>query len=297
MIFAGTAGPHFDTEYDFSKINPDPYRRRNQMANRLSFFSVCLSSAITYSSGAANYFVYCNPKITSRWKVFAGTFLGLGLSFTLTFTLGCGLASGIRTNQTWRDAGLDAGALIAAAYAPLGSLGKVCAVITALGLVSNMIPPIYCSGIDFQILGRYPAMVPRFVWNTIAIAVVACLALAGKDNLLFIFANFLAIMGYWVVLWTAISLEEEFIFRRRKPGYVWSDWKRQKKLPIGIAAFLAFCIGAVGTMLSSATFYYTGPIARLLGQNGVDMGNYAGFTLVGLVFPPLRWLELRRFGR
>jgi purine-cytosine permease-like protein len=46
-----------------------------------------------------------------------------------------------------------------------------------------------------------------------------------------------------------------------------------------------------------AQVYYIGPIAKMIGQDGGDLGNYVGFSWAGLVFPPLRWWELRRFGR
>jgi len=42
---------------------------------------------------------------------------------------------------------------------------------------------------------------------------------------------------------------------------------------------------------------YTGPIAHLVGEYGADMGNYVGFAWAALVYPPLRWAELKHFGR
>jgi purine-cytosine permease-like protein len=46
-----------------------------------------------------------------------------------------------------------------------------------------------------------------------------------------------------------------------------------------------------------AQVYYVGPLAKTVGDFGADMGNYVGFAWAGLVYPPLRWLELKRFGR
>jgi len=101
-----------------------------------------------------------------------------------------------------------------------------------------------------------------------------------------------------VVLWIAITFEEEFIFRRRmKPHFVWSDWNRQERLPIGLAALAAFCVGWVGSILCMAQFYFIGPLAKLVGDDGGDMGNYVGFAWAALVYPPLRYLELKKFGR
>ena len=177
--------------------------------------------------------------------------------------------------------------MIVAGFDNLGTFGKFCSVIVALGLIANMVAPVYSSGIDFQILGRYSSMVPRFIWNTFGVIVFAVCALAGRDSLSAIFTNFLALMGYWVSLWIAITLEEQLIFRRRmNPSYVWSDWNKPGKLPIGLAALIAFLVGWVGAILCMAQFYYIGPLAKLVGDYGGDMGNYVGFAWAALVYPP-----------
>lgn len=190
LILAGCAGPKFDVH------SPSTVTGATLAGNRLTFFSICLSAAITYAPGAADFLVYCDPKIASRWKVFAATLLGLSLSFTFTFVIGAGLASGLANDPTWEAAGAGSGALIVAGYNGLGGFGKFCSVIAALGLIANMVPPTYVSGINFQILGRYPALVPRFLWNTLAVIIFAVCALAGRNSLAAIFTNFLALMGY-----------------------------------------------------------------------------------------------------
>ncbi len=86
--------------------------------------------------------------------------------------------------------------MVVAGYGGLGGFGKFCAVVAALGLIANMVPPRYSSGIDFQILGRWCEKVPRWVWNTFAVVIFAACALAGRDHLSAIFTNFLALMGY-----------------------------------------------------------------------------------------------------
>ncbi|CZT53180.1 probable TPN1 Pyridoxine transporter [Rhynchosporium secalis] len=292
LILAGTAGPKFDVN------SPSTGEGATLAGNRLSFFSVCLSSAASYAPGAADFLVYCDPKIVTRWKAAAATFLGLSLSLTFTFVLGAGLASGLQNDPTWEEAGAGTGALIVAGFNGLGGFGKFCAAVSALGLIPNMVAPTYITGIDFQILGRYFATVPRYIWNSFAVVVFAVCALVGRNSLSVIFTNFLALMGYWVIIWIAITLEEEFLFRRRRmPSFVWSDWNDPSKLPIGIAALLAFCAGWAGAVLCMAQYYFKGPLAALVGDNGADMGNYVGFGWALLVYPPLRYLELKQFGR
>ena len=271
--------------------------------NRLSFFSLCLSAAITYSGLAGDYFVYW-PTHTSRPLIFLATWIALSLSFAFSLILGIALASGIATYQPYSDAwnnsqgGSGSGALLVAGFQPLGTFGKFCAVVIALGGIANTIPPTYSSGIDFQTLGCHFERVPRVIWNTLGVIIYTVCALAGRNSLAVIFTNFLALMGYWVAIWVAILLEEYLLFRHGKQGYNWAAWDQQDKLPVGIAAVTAFLVGWVGAILCMAQVWYIGPIARLVGgQHGADMGNYVGFAFSALVYPPLRWWELRNFGR
>lgn len=238
----------------------------------------------------------------------------------MAFVVGVGLATGIYTYAEYSAAWSNgAGALIVEAFGPLGTFGKFCSVVIALGLVSNCIPASYSSGIDFQILGRYAERIPRIVWNAFGVLIYTVCALAGRAHLSEIFTNFLALMGYWVAIWMAILLEEQYFFRR-KSGYNWAVWNDQKMLPVGVAALIAFLVAWAGAILCMAQVWYVGPLAGLVGAYGADvshvchfivilisfaspvlicrqMGNYVGFSWAALVYPPLRYIERCRLGR
>jgi purine-cytosine permease-like protein len=295
-ILFGVSAKHYDLQ------TPSAGDPRTVAGDRLSFFSICLSAAITYAGLGADYFVYW-PATTNRPLIFASTLLGLSVSFAYALVLGVGLASGIAQYQPYSDAwtysqgGSGSGALLVAGFEPLHDFGKFCAVIAALGVIANTIPPTYSSGVDFQILGRYATKVPRVIWNTVGVIIYTVCALAGRNHLAVIFTNFLALMGYWVAIWIAIILEEYLIFRRSAKAYNWAAWNDPEKLPLGIAALVAFLVGYSGSIISMAQVWYIGPIARLIGEYGGDAGNYVGFSWAALVYPPLRLLELKRFGR
>lgn len=293
-ILAGVAGPSFDLTSNPSE-GEAPLTIKG---NRLSFFSLCLAAAITYSGGAADLFVYY-PEYAPRRKVFFVTALGLAASFTYAFIVGIGLGSGIARNTAWSDAyTVSQGALIVEGFAPLGAFGSFCGVIVALGLVGNIILPVYASGVDFQTLGTNFEKIPRVVWNSVGVVIFTVCAIAGRANLATIFTNFLALMGYWVSIWIAILLEEHLLFRKwRGLGWNWDAWDDARKLPVGLAALVAFLVGWAGSILCMAQVWYIGPLAALVGEYGGDMGNYVGFAWAGIVFPGLRWLELRKFGR
>lgn len=189
--------------------------------------------------------------------------------------MGIGLASAMSAHPTFSSAyDVSQGSLVVTALdEPLGGFGRFLGVVIALGLINNAIAPTYSSGIDFQILGRYFAMVPRIIWNTVGVIIYFVCALAGRNHLSEIFTNFLALMGYWLAIWIAITLEEQLIFRR-KSGYDWTIWNQKNKLPIGIAALVAFLIGWVGAILCMAQVWYIGPIAAQVGEYGADVSIY-----------------------
>lgn len=72
------------------------------------------------------------------------------------FVIGIGLGSGVASNKAWDDAySTSQGALIVEGFRPLGAFGSFCSVLTALGLISNIVAPTYASGVDWQALGKF----------------------------------------------------------------------------------------------------------------------------------------------
>ncbi|KAL8938038.1 MAG: hypothetical protein Q9216_004110 [Gyalolechia sp. 2 TL-2023] len=304
--------------YDLS--TPSHGDRRTVIGSRISFLSLTLAAAITYGGAAADYFVYY-PVTTPPVALFTISLVSLLCSFTFTYCIGIGLASAIPLIPSYDTAyNTSQGALIVAGFTESTSpsnfntgFGKFLAVIVALGLIANLAPPTYSSGIDFQVLGKNFQRIPRVVWNSVGVVIYTVCALAGRDHLAEFFTNFLALMGYWVIIWMGITIEEQFLFRSRfgfrtgignkasrrgwGQGYDWTKWDSAAQLPLGIAALMAFLVGWAGAILCMAQVWYIGPIAGLVGEYGADMGNFVGLSWAALVYPPLRWLELKKLGR
>ena len=108
------------------------------------------------------------------------------------------------------------------------------------------------------------------IWPTVAVVIYTVCAIAGRAYLLTTFLNFLSLIGYWTIIWITLTIEEEFIFRR-KSGYDWSAWNERKLLTIGIAALSAFLVGWVGAILCMDQTYFARPIAELVGGYGADV--------------------------
>lgn len=290
FVLVGSAGPTFDTSIT-STGNTETIN-----GNRLSFLSLCLSASVAWAPAAADYFVYYPPS-TQKWKTFLMTFTGIGLSLSFANMMGVGLASGTFSNSAWQDAyNVSSGALIMAGYAGLGGFGKFLGAIVSLGLIANNIPGTYSATLGFQIMGRYLARLPRWFLSCVGVLIYTACALGGRNHLFDIFENFLALMGYWVTIYLTISLEEQFIFRRTC-GFDWEIWADRSKLPVGLAALMAFLVGWAGSIISMYQIWYVGPIAKMVGEYGADLGIWVGVSWAIIVFPLLRWLELKKFGR
>jgi len=221
------------------------------------------------------------------------------MSFCLVNVLGVGLASGVATNASWESAfSISSGALIAVGFAPLAGFGKFCAVITALGLIANSVPGTYSAALGCQMMGHYFKIIPRWVWVVFLMIVQLVCALAGRNELMVVLQNFLALMGYWLMIMICIVAEEHVLFRRlRGIGFDWTAWQDKSRLPVGIAAFVSFLLGWMGAILGMYQIWYIGPIAKLVGDVGADVGLWVGCGFSLLAFPPLRVLELKYFRR
>jgi purine-cytosine permease-like protein len=263
-------------------------------ASRLSFFSLCIYAPNSWGAAASDFYVYY-PERTSRLKVFVLTLGGLWLSFSFVYLVAVGLATGVVTNPAWAEANsVSTGALIVAGYDPLSGFGKFCAVVVALGVIANIIPGTYSAALGCQVLGRHGKAVPRWLWSTILIITQLVLASAGREHLSAILSNFLALMGYWLMMMICIVAQEHVLFKRNT-GYDWSRWEDQSYLPVGWAALASFVLGWVGAVLGMSQVWYVGPLAKLASQ--ADIGMWVGCGISLLAFPFLRSLELYTIGR
>jgi len=292
FVLVGAAGPYFDATTQ--SVGEAPVIA----ANRLSFFSLCLYVPNSWGGAAADFWVYY-PEKTSQRKIFGLTLVGIWTAFTLVYMLGIGLATGMASHPAWEEANhVSTGALIVSGFGPLGGFGLFCAVIVALGVISNSIPGTYSAALGCQVLGRYGKAVPRYVWAIVLIIIQLVLALAGREHLMLIISNFVALMGYWMQFMVFIVLMEHLAFRRvgsGGPGFDWTKWEDKTYLPIGYAALTSFLLGWLGAVLGMYQIWYTGPLAVLSGPADVGVWVGSGFTIISYL--PLRWLELKFVGR
>ena len=141
------------------------------------------------------------------------------------------------------------------------------------------------------------------------------LAITGQHKFYAALSNFLGIIGYWAgdfqarfcnhrsadLLMTgttpgafvSVICIEHLYFRKGKFAlYDIRSWNVPSQLPLGAAALGASLSGFALATTSMNQVWYTGPIARKIG----DIGFGVAIAVASLCYIPLRHLEKRRRG-
>jgi purine-cytosine permease-like protein len=76
-------------------------------------------------------------------------------------------------------------------------------------------------------------------------------------------------------------------------------WWNRAGLPWGIAATIAWASSVILAVMSMSQVWYVGPIAIAAGgaPYGVDLGWCTSLGLALILYPPLRYIELKYVGR
>lgn len=286
-------------KYFTNQANPNASDSATNSGLALSFAAIAFSVGSGWAAVSADYYIYF-PESTPDWKIFLINFLGLLIMPSFALTCGAGFASALWTNAEWAQAFTDAdetsAGLIEFVLRPLGNVRFFFLFILAFSMMSNNVFNLYSVSISMQLFGKYPAKAPRFVYTFLITVIMIIVSAVGYNSLYTIISNLGAIISYWTIIYFAILFEESIIFRRTI-GWNLEGWDDPKALPHGFAAMLAFWIGVAGSIIGMGQTWYYGPIARLIGSEGGDIGTELGFAFAALVYPPLRWLELKKFGK
>lgn len=275
----------------------------SELGGCLSFGSTVYGFATGWTSYAADYTVY-QPSNRSRRKVFGSTWIGLILPLLFTEFLGIAVMTATALNDghnKYADgyAASGNGGLIAAVLEPLGGFGKFCLVILALSIIANNCPNIYSVSLTLQILSRFSQRVPRFIWTLLASCVSLAIAIPGYSSFETVLENFMNFIAYWLAIYSGIAIADHFVFKRGFGGYRPEIYDQPDKLPLGIAASIAFCFGVAGMVTGMSQTWFVGPIAKHAGELpfGGDVGFECGFAFSFVVYCALRPLELHYFRR
>lgn len=292
MIMYGEAAPHADNATKSELHGAD------LSGTVLSLLAIVYGSSASWCSIAADYYVQY-PVTTSKTKVFILSTLGIAIPTCIGMVLGCCVGSTLGVNDEWATTydDLGVGFLIQKMLYPNGFAKFILVILVLAGVGMNCIN-LYSCALSVQQFARPLARVPRFLWTVLLFGIVVGIAVGGRDHLMEYLQNFLSLLGYWATSFFVILFVEHYLFRKGKfENYDLEGWNDPARLPIGIAGLVAFLMGVVGWVLGMVETWYTGPIGAAIGEAGGDVANELAFVFTLVTYIPMRYLELRWFGR
>lgn len=275
----------------------------------LSYGSVLAGYTITWSGLSSDFTSYMRPDAPS-WRIFLYAYLGFLIPIVTLHCIGAVFAAATLANPLWQEGYLtgNVGGLLDAVLRPAGGFGKFLVVLLSLSVTGNVAITFYSISLNIQTFLPILLGVPRFVFSTVAAAIVIPLGILGAHSFHDTLLNFLSLIGYWATPFIAIVVSEHLIFRSpssssspssasssnfssssRFSSYNLTHWDSPRHLPTGIPALLAGIAGVGVAVPCIHQVWFVGPIAEKTG----DIGFEVAFVVAGLVYVPLRAVERR----
>jgi NCS1 nucleoside transporter family len=240
-----------------------------EAASVLSFGASIAGFALGWTSLAADYSVRL-PEDMSSTKIFFWTYLGLNIPLILVEILGAAAMTTFGNKSTWEtayDTNSVGGLLGAGLAGPMGGFGSFLLVLMALSIIANNIPNIYSLALTFQNIHPYAQAIPRVFIVIIGSVIYIVLAIVGASHFEEWLDTLLVILSYWLAIFSTILIEEHLIFRRGNwLNYNPDDYNNRRRLPLGVASFIALGCGVAGAVLGMAQTWYIGKIGGLIGD-------------------------------
>jgi NCS1 nucleoside transporter family len=246
----------------------------------LAQFGVVAGYQISWAIYVSDYSRYLPPDVTVR-KTFYWTYGGSALGAIWLMCLGTILAAAVKTGGEFDTI---KGIHIAGDKIFTG-FGAVVLIFSALGLISVTALNMYGGSLTLiSAVDSLRKVRPTLILRIITVGFTAALsligALAATKNFLSNFNNFLLLVLYLFVPWTAVNLVDYYIVRRGhyaiaeifKPNGMYGRWGWRGVLAylIGFGAMVPFF--NVGTL-------FEGAAAKALG--GADISFFVGLPIAG----------------
>jgi len=172
-------------------------------------------------------------------------------------------------------------------------------IVFSVGIAASNAMNLYCGALSTMTFGQtlFPSWSPGPKARTVVALVLCGFALAGaflsKDSFLANYEEFILLLLYVLVPWTAINLVDYYLVQHAK--YDVDSFVRQDGGVYGrvnAAAVACYVVGILVQLPFVASALYTGPIARALG--GIDLSWIVGLAVTS---PAYYWLAKRAQSR
>ncbi|KAI0746911.1 NCS cytosine-purine permease [Daedaleopsis nitida] len=282
LVAVGVGGKHL--------TNP-PVAEPATAKSILAFAATTAGFTITYCALGSDFTIYYTPTVPS-WKIFMYSYLGFNIPIILLQCLGAAVVLSAPFVPAWEAGYADGnvGGLIEAMLQPTGNFGKFLTVLMALSVTANIAGTFYSFCLSFQVLAPPFAAVPRYMFSILATAILIPVSIVGAHKFYDTLTNFLGLIGYWASAFGAVVLVEHLLIRRGDfTRYDLRYWDDPRRLPTGLAALGACLLSCALIVPSMDQVWFVGPIGEKTG----DLGFELAFFAAGILYVPLRYLELR----
>ncbi|MFF5304225.1 purine-cytosine permease family protein [Streptomyces sp. NPDC013161] len=247
----------------------------------LAQFGVVAGYQISWAIYVSDYSRYLPPDVTVR-KTFYWTYFGSALGGVWLMTLGALLAA-------WAGKDFDTiRSINAAGDKVFSGFGAIVLLFATLGLVSVTALNMYGGSLTLiSAIDSFKKVQPTVSVRALTIGLTAVLSLVGAmaatANFLTNFNNFLLLVLYLFIPWTAVNLMDYYVVRRGhyaiaeifNPHGIYGRW--------GWHGIISYLVG-FGVMVPffSVGTLYVGPIAHAM--DGADLSLFVGLPVAGLLY-------------
>ncbi len=243
----------------------------------LGMVSVGALWQISYAPYVSDYSRYMPPGTGPR-EAFWASYVGCSIGSILPMWLGA-IIGVIAVD----------GDIVSALASLTGSVSRIVVPLFALGLATGAAMNLYCGSLSAITLGQ--TFLPRWQagsWARIVVATVLFvgaifIALVGEANFLVNYTNFVGLMLYVLVPWTAVNLVDYYLVRYGDyhiPSFFAADGGVYGKF--NWPAMASYALGILVQIPFIASNLYVGPAAKMIG--GVDISWMVGLAVVSPVY-------------
>jgi nucleobase:cation symporter-1, NCS1 family len=243
----------------------------------LGAISVAALWQIAYAPYVSDYSRYM-PVNTGPRSAFWASYWGCVLGSLLPMILGALIGLAIRGDD-----------IIAGLATLTDSLAPVVLVVFSVGMIVANAMNLYCGALSTLTFGQTlvprwsPQAVGRTLTSLLLLGVALCLALLGRHSFLERYTDFILLLLYVLVPWTAINLVDYYLVHRGR-----YDVESFLRVDGGVygringAAVGCYVLGILVQVPFMATPLYTGAIARRL--HDADLSWVVGLLITGPVY-------------
>jgi len=243
-------------------------------------FGAVAGYQISWAIYVSDYSRYLPPTVTVR-KTFFWTYWGSALGAIWLMCLGAALAA-------WAGSKFDTiGSLNGAGDHVFTGFGAIALIFSTLGLISVTALNMYGGSLTLiSAIDSFKQVRPTAAVRIVTISVTAVLSLIPAlligQNFLTNFEDFLLLVLYLFIPWTAVNLVDYYIVRRGhyaiaeifNPHGIYGRW--------GWRGIVAYLVGFAAMLPFLSTSKYTGFVANDL--KGADISLFIGLPVAGVLY-------------